>query len=201
MIAYLEGRLEALWGNTALIVTKGGVGYSLALPAHTLQNLPKIGEQVAFYTSLIVREDALELFGFATLEEKQTFEKLLTISKVGARTAQAILSIFRPEDLRKLVTNDDSSMLMRVPGIGKKTSQHIFLEIKDKLGPLDAKEALGPDFKGDSQVMRNVLDGLLGLGYAEKESIPVVVKILKANPSLSIAETLRAALKALAEAK
>ncbi|MBQ9536397.1 MAG: Holliday junction branch migration protein RuvA [Desulfovibrionaceae bacterium] len=199
MISYLEGRVQATFGNVCVLLTPGGVGYSVALPAHTLQALPKQGEQVAFFTHLVVREDNLELFGFSTLDELQTFEKLITITKVGARTAQAILSIFRPDDLRSMVTHDDSSLLIRVPGIGKKTAQRIFLELKDKLGPLNVEEIVGTSFTGDPQVFRNVLDGLAGLGYSEKESIPVVTKILQATPTLSIAEALRAALKALSE--
>ena len=101
MIAYLEGRLAEIWGNACLIVTEGGVGYEVALPAHTLAALPGKGEHLTLYTSLAVREDALELFGFATFEERQTFEVLVSISKVGARTALGILSIFRPDDLRR----------------------------------------------------------------------------------------------------
>ena len=102
MIAYLEGRLAEIWGNACLLVTEGGVGYEVALPAHTLAALPGRGEHLTLYTSLAVREDALELFGFATFEERQTFEVLVSISKVGARTALGILSIFRPDDLRRV---------------------------------------------------------------------------------------------------
>lgn len=126
MIAYIEGRLAEVWGNACLVVTEGGVGYEVALPAHTLAALPGKGGSVALYTSLAVREDALELFGFASFEERQTFEVLVSISKVGARTALAILSIFRPDDLRRLVLEDDVLALTRVSGIGKKTAQHVF---------------------------------------------------------------------------
>jgi len=120
MIAYLEGRLAEIWGNACLVVTQGGVGYEVALPAHTLAALPGRGEPLVLYTSLAVREDALELFGFATFEERQTFEVLVSISKVGARTALGILSIFRPDDLRRVVLEDDVLALTRVSGIGQK---------------------------------------------------------------------------------
>ena len=89
MIAYLEGLLAETWGTSCIVVTRGGVGYELDLPAHTMASLPGRGESVALYTSLVVREDAQQLFGFATFEERQVFEVLLTISKVGARTALA----------------------------------------------------------------------------------------------------------------
>ena len=103
MIAYLEGLLAETWGTSCIVVTRGGVGYELDLPAHTMASLPGRGESVALYTSLVVREDAQQLFGFATFEERQVFEVLLTISKVGARTALAILSLYRPDDLRRIV--------------------------------------------------------------------------------------------------
>ena len=83
MIAYLEGLLAETWGTSCIVVTRGGVGYELDLPAHTMASLPGRGESVALYTSLVVREDAQQLFGFATFEERQVFEVLLTISKAS----------------------------------------------------------------------------------------------------------------------
>ena len=132
MIAFLEGRLDEVFNNVCLVLTQGGVGYAVSVPAHTRANLPKRGEQLRLYTSLVVREDAMELFGFATFEERQAFELLVTISKVGAKTALAVLSIFRPQDLQRIVADDDPMVLTQVPGIGKKTAQHVFLELKDK---------------------------------------------------------------------
>lgn len=202
MIAYLEGRLAETWGNACLIVTEGGVGYEVALPAHTLAALPGRGEQLALYTSLAVREDALELFGFASFEERQTFEVLVSISKVGARTALAILSIFRPDDLRRLVLEDDVLALTRVSGIGKKTAQHVFLELKYKLKVEDVPQAAVLAASGrPGSVFRDVLDGLANLGYAEDECAPLVKKILHEEPDLDVTGALRAALKALAKGR
>lgn len=202
MIAYLEGRLAETWGNTCLILTAGGVGYEVALPTHTLAALPGKGEPVALFTSLAVREDALELFGFATFEERQTFEVLVSISKVGARTGLAILSVYRPEDLRRLVLEEDVLSLTRVSGIGKKTAQHIFLELKYKLSVDDAPQAAVLAATGrPGSVYRDVLAGLANLGYAEEECAPLVKKILHAEPDLDVTGTLRAALKALAKGR
>lgn len=202
MIAYLEGRLAETWGNACLILTAGGVGYEVAVPVHTLAALPGKGEPVALFTSLAVREDALELFGFATFEERQTFEVLVSISKVGARTALAILSIYRPEDLRRLVLEEDVLSLTRVSGIGKKTAQHIFLELKYKLKADDAPQtAVLTATGGPGSVYRDVLAGLGNLGYAEEECAPLVKKILHAEPDLDVTGTLRAALKALAKGR
>ncbi len=202
MIAYVEGRLAQVWGNTCLVVTEGGVGYAVALPAHTLAALPGRGEAVAFYTSLAVREDALELFGFASFEERQTFAVLVSISKVGARTALGILSIFRPEDLRRLVLEDDVLALTRVSGIGKKTAEHIFLELKYKLKVDDTPQtAVLAGGARPGSVFRDVLDGLGNLGYSEDECAPMVKKILMEEPDLDVTGALRAALKTLAKGK
>ena len=203
MIAYVEGRLAQVWGNTALVVTQGGVGYAVGLPAHTLASLPGRGEAVAFYTSLAVREDALELFGFASFEERQTFEVLVSISKVGARTALGILSIFRPDDLRRLVLEDDVLALTRVSGIGKKTAEHISLELKYKLKVDDAPQAAALVGSGvrPGSVFRDVLDGLGNLGYSEDACAPMVKKILLEEPDLDVTGALRAALKTLAKGK
>ncbi|MDE7372146.1 MAG: Holliday junction branch migration protein RuvA [Desulfovibrio sp.] len=202
MIAYIEGRLGEVWGNACLVVTDAGVGYAVALPAHTFAALPTVGGQVAFYTFLCVREDALELFGFATFEERQTFETLLSISKVGARTALSILSTFRPADLRRLVQEDDVLALTQVTGIGKKTAQHIFLELKYKLKTDDAPQAviLAPDGRPGS-VFRDALAGLTNLGYSEGECGPLLREILHDEPDLDVTGALRAALKALAKGK
>ena len=202
MIAYLEGRLAEIWGNACLVVTQGGVGYEVALPAHTLAALPGRGEPLALYTSLAVREDALELFGFATFEERQTFEVLVSISKVGARTALGILSIFRPDDLRRVVLEDDVLALTRVSGIGKKTAEHVFLELKYKLKVEDVPQAtvLSSGVRPGS-VFRDVLDGLGNLGYEPDECAPLVKKLLLEEPDLDVTGALRAALKALARGK
>src|SRR5262245_56276171 len=133
MIAYLEGRLGQVFESGCLLITSGGVGYEVSLPTHTLAALPPVGGTICLYTITVVREDALELYGFNSWDERQTFLVLTSISKVGAKIATAILSHFRPDDLRRLVLEDDFMLLTQVSGIGKKTAQHIFLELKYKL--------------------------------------------------------------------
>lgn len=197
MIAYVEGRLAEVWGNACVVMTEGGVGYEIALPNHTLSRLPERGGHVAFHTSLTVREDAQELYGFDTWEERRTFQVLVTISKVGAKTALAILSLYRPDDLRRLVLEDDVQSLTRVSGIGKKTAQHIFLELKYKLKAEDMPVAAAPVAAATGSVFRDALDGLSNLGYAEEEAAPVLKKVLHDEPDLDVSGALRAALKGL----
>lgn len=126
MIAYLEGLLAESWGTSCIVVTRGGVGYAAGSARHIHGILPGRGESVALYTSLVVREDAQQLFGFATFEERQVFEVLLTISKVGARTALAILSLYRPDDPAPHRAGRGRGCLTRVSGIGKKTASMFF---------------------------------------------------------------------------
>ena len=114
MIAYIEGRLAEVCANACVVVTEGGVGYEVYLPQQTRLQLPERGGHVRFYICHIVREDAQELFGFETWDERQTFIVLTSISKVGARTALGILSAFRPDDLRRLVLEDDVLALTQV---------------------------------------------------------------------------------------
>lgn len=197
MIAYLEGKLVEKDANACVVATAGGIGYELFLPVHTFAQLPERGEGIKFFTYLVVREDAQELFGFDTWEERQLFLMLLSISKVGARTALSIVSTFRPEDIQRLVLEEDIQALTQVPGIGKKSAQHIFLELKYKL----KANALpsGSASSSPRSVYRDVLTGLEGLGYTEPEASPILKAILQAEPDLDVSGALRATLKALAK--
>ncbi len=195
MIAYIEGRLAEVCANACVVVTEGGVGYEVFVPQQTLLALPARGSLVRFYTCHIVREDAQELYGFETWDERQTFLVLISISKVGARTALGILSAFR---LRRLVVEDDVLALTQVSGIGKKSAQHIFLELKYKLKTEDMPAAAVLQLGVPGSVYRDALNGLEGLGSAEAEAAPVLKNILHEEPDLEVSEALRAALKALA---
>lgn len=197
MIGYIEGRLLEKEENACLVLTSGGVGYELFLPAHSLAHLPAKGEEVCFYVHTQVREDALELFGFASWDERSTFQTLIGINRVGARTALAVLGVFRPDDLRQLVLDEDVMGLTRVPGIGKKSAQQIFLELKYKL-KLDALPARAGAATGGAGLFRDAVAGLSNLGYAEDEAAQVVKEALAAEPDLDVGGLMRAALKRMA---
>ena len=203
MLAYIEGRLLERAENSCVLVTAGGVGYEIFLPEHALSSLPAQGGMASFFTSFIVREDAQELFGFPTWDERQTFVLLRGINRVGARTALAILSQYRPDDLRRIVAEDDANALTRVPGIGKKTAQQLFLELKYKLKPGDGPVSLSAPGSASpaSNVYRDALTGLANLGYDEDMAGPLLKEALAADPDLSVGEALRAALKALGKGK
>ena len=203
MLAYIEGRLLERTETSCVLVTAGGVGYEIFLPEHALASLPAQGGMASFFTSFIVREDAQELFGFPTWDERQTFVLLRGINRVGARTALAILSQYRPDDLRRIVAEDDANALTRVPGIGKKTAQQIFLELKYKLKPGDGPISLSaPSASAPANtVYRDALTGLANLGYDEDMAGPLLKEALAADPDLSVGEALRAVLKAVGKGK
>ncbi|MFV0349173.1 MAG: Holliday junction branch migration protein RuvA [Halodesulfovibrio sp.] len=201
MIAYLEGRLAEAGESSIILVTPGGVGYEVHLPVHTLSRLPERGGEIAAFTYTVVREDALELYGFQTWDERQTFAVLISISKVGAKTALAILSQFRPDDLRQVVAEDDVEALTRVSGIGKKSAQHIFLELKYKLKVESVPGGAVLSGTAPGSLYRDALTGLCNLGYSEDEAGPVLKNVLKDEPDLDVGGALRAALKALAKGR
>jgi Holliday junction DNA helicase RuvA len=197
MIGYIEGALLEITDNACLVLTSGGVGYELFLPAHSLARLPEKGATVKFFVHTNVREDALDLFAFDTWDERGIFQTLITINRVGARTALGILGVFRPDDLRQLVLDEDVFGLTRVSGIGKKTAQQIFLELKFKL-----KMGVAPQrivATGGNTLVRDAVIGLANLGYADDEAAFVVKEVLKAEADLDLSGILRAALKLMAK--
>lgn len=200
MIAYIEGKLLALWDKNCIIVSNDGVGYEMGLSATALASLPPIGEKCALYLSLVAREDALELYGFQDLEEKRAFEILTGISKVGARTALAILSVFQAQDLCQMATCGDYQPLTTVSGIGNKTAQHIFLELKYKMAPLG--KTTGPQpVAAKSSPMADAVAALVNLGYGEEEASQVTRKILEEEADLDLSALIRSALKNLSKGK
>ena len=188
MIGRIAGRLVAKH-PPQIVVDVHGVGYELDVPMSTLFQLPSTGSDVALLTHLIVREDAHQLFGFATDGERNLFRQLLKISGVGARTALAVLSGMSVADVKQAVSEQDSARLVKVPGIGKKTAERLLLELKDKLDV--AIVAVQSD---SSSAGSDVINALLALGYSDKEA-QFAVKNLDA--SLSVTEAIRQALKVL----
>ncbi|EHJ49649.1 Holliday junction DNA helicase RuvA [Solidesulfovibrio carbinoliphilus subsp. oakridgensis] len=200
MIGYVEGRVLARRERWAIVLTPGGVGYELELPDPVAAALPPQGGQVCLFVHTVVREDALELFGFATLDDRETFRTLIGITKLGPRTALAILSRFTTEDLLRIVATGDADALVRVPGIGKKSAQRIFIELTYKLegkGPVSA----GPHPAIGGGVLADVIAGLTNLGYPDADASRVAGAVLEAEPDLDVAQALRQALKRLASEK
>ena len=202
MLAYVEGRVLERAESSCVLLTPAGIGFEIFAPAHTLLSLPVRGEKACLYTTFVVREDAQELFGFSTWDERQTFILLTGINRVGARTALSILSVFRPDDLRRMVAQDDASGLTRVPGIGKKTAQQIFLELKYKM-KADYKDlAASPDVSpAVSTVFRDVMAALVGMGMEEDQVGKVLSDILAKEPDIDEKKMLSRAFKIMGSGK
>ncbi len=191
MIGRLVGRLVAKH-PPQVTLDVGGVGYELDVPMSTFYNLPAAGDTATLYTHLVVREDAHTLYGFASLEERSVFRQLIRISGIGARTALALLSGLSVAELAQSVATQDSARLTKVPGIGKKTAERLLLELKGKLA-----EALpGAGGAAPAGAAADILNALLALGYSEKEAAAAAKTL---PPGVSVAEGIRAALKALAK--
>ncbi len=201
MIAYIDGHVLEITDNACVIRTGGGVGYEIFLTGPALGRLPEREGQARFFCATVVREDALELYGFDTWDERETFLVLTSISRIGARTAMNILTVFRPDDLRDLIAADDPLSLTRVSGIGKKTAQQIFLDLRYKLKLTSSMPGAALTGTCAGSVLKDAVAGLMNLGYPEDESINVVKKALADEPDLDVGEALRAALKLMAKSR
>ena len=174
----------------AVLVDVQGVGYEVDVPMSTFYNLPGLGERVSLLTHFVVREDAQQLFGFLTAEERTTFRELVKISGVGPRTALAILSGLSVAELAAAVSRQDGARLVKVPGIGKKTAERLLLELKGKLGP----DLALPAATAASDAQADIVQALVALGYSEREA-GAALKGLPAE--VGVSEGIKLALRAL----
>jgi holliday junction DNA helicase RuvA len=188
MIASLQGRVLAAHSDHVIVVVNG-IGYKVFVPEPASFD-DRDGETVFLYTLLIVREDALSLYGFRTVSEREVFETLLKVNGVGPRMALAILSTISIDNLRSAVLSERAELLTRVPGIGKKTAQKIVFELKDKL-------AIGLDTVPVvelSDVNSEVMDALVALGYSIVEAQTAIQSLPKDAPD-DIEERIRLTLQ------
>jgi Holliday junction DNA helicase RuvA len=193
MIGRIHGKL-AEKRPPQIVVDVQGVGYEIDVPMSTFYNLPAAGAEVSLYTHMVVREDAHQLFGFATEGERHAFRKLLKISGVGARTALSVLSGLSVSDLRAAIAAQDGGRLTKIPGIGKKTAERLLLELRDKLD--GAPGSITPS--EDNSQSGDVTNALLALGYNEREAA-WAMKQLPAG--LNVAEGIRHSLRLLSKSK
>lgn len=172
MYAFIEGQVCEKTNNT-LVLLAGGVGYQISCSMNTLQAAPMTGETMRCFTWLSVREDAMELFGFATMEEKQLFLSLTSVSGVGPKMALGLLGSMPLRDLNLAILLGDVTALSRAPGIGKKTAQRIALELKDKISQadVDAGSTGAPaavPLTADN--FAEAIEALTALGYSATEA-------------------------------
>ena len=181
MYAFIEGEVCEK-ANGSLILLAGGVGWQLICSNNTLSAAPALGEKMRCYTFLSVREDAMELFGFATREEKELFLQLTSVSGVGPKTALGLLGAMPLRDLNLAILLGDVNALSRAPGIGKKTAQRIALELKDKITQADVSASAGalPDASGSPAAADSIseaVEALIALGYSSTEARTAVSRV------------------------
>ncbi len=178
----------------AVVVDVNGVGYEVEVPMSTFYNLPETGAKVTLLTQFVVREDAQLLYGFLSQREREAFRQLVKVSGIGAKSALGILSGLSVDDLAHAIATQDAALLVRIPGIGKKTAERLLLELRDKL-PLAGTAAILSG--GQSQAAGNdVLNALLALGYNEREAL-TAIKQLPAG--VTVSDGIRLALKTLSK--
>jgi holliday junction DNA helicase RuvA len=197
MIARLTG-LVAEKSVDHAILDVNGVGYRVSLSAVALAALPPPGERVSLRTYTHVREDALQLFGFATEAEEQVFAELISVKNVGPRAAQNILSGIEARDLARAVADGDVARLTKVPGVGKKTAERLCLELKEKLVTL--ARAAAPSQKRAAGPFEQVEQALLGLGYKPQQAEAAVASLRERedlDDGAPLDDLLREALKLL----
>ena len=182
MYAFIEGEVCEKT-NGSLVLLAAGVGWQLNCSNNTLQAAPALGEKMRCYTFLSVREDAMELFGFATREEKELFLQLTSVSGIGPKTALGLLGSMPMRDLNLAILLGDVNALSRAPGIGKKTAQRIALELKDKISQASisagsdsgAPEAAAAFSAGDAA--SEAVEALIALGYSSTEARNAVSRV------------------------
>jgi Holliday junction DNA helicase RuvA len=187
MIALVEGRV-AVRRADHVVVSCGGVGYRLAVSAETLRHVPRVGEPAALHTHLIVRDDALLLYGFATEEERDLFLLLIGVQAVGPKMALAVLSGGPPREVLGAVAAGDTARLQAAPGIGKRTAERIVVELREKVGAA-VDDPIVITRGDDPRALAR--DGLVGLGFSPQEAD----KLLDGAPGDSPEDLIAHALK------
>jgi Holliday junction DNA helicase RuvA len=192
VIALVRGEVAVRRADHVVVLT-GGVGYRLAVSAETLRQVPAIGKQVTLHSHLVVRDDAIALFGFATEEERDLFLALIGVQSVGPKVALAVLSGGTPRELIKALAAGDAARLQAVPGIGKRTAERIIVELREKVGGVELEEQIVIS-RGDDP-RRLARDGLVELGFSVVEADELLRDAPDDTPETLIANALRTARK------
>jgi len=196
VIAHLRGILLDKHPNQAIIET-GGVGYDVTISVPTFSEMSQVGTEISLHIYTHVREDALALYGFGRPEEKQLFEKLLTVSGIGPKLAITILSGMAADEMTRAIRANDVARLTKIPGIGKKTAERMVLELRDKLPPAGAEAVT--EIPSLTAVQEDVLSALTNLGYQRSLAEKAVATVSRNGKSGPFETMFRDALAVLAK--
>jgi holliday junction DNA helicase RuvA len=190
VIALISGTVAVRRGDH-VVVDCGGVGYRLAVSAETLRKVPAAGHEVVLHTHMVVRDDALLLYGFASEEERELFLMLLGVQAVGPKVALAVLSAGPPRDLLAALAAGDAARFQAVPGIGKRTAERIIVELREKVGVSSPPQTISVRRSDDPRSLAR--EGLLELGYSPQEADELLAGARGERPEDLLADALRAA--------
>ena len=198
MIAQLRGRILEKQPNR-IVIDVNGVGYDVSVPLSTYYGLGDAGAEIALRIHTHVREDALALYGFATPLEQELFLRLIGVSGIGPKVALAVLSGIETAELMRAIEHSDVARLTAIPGVGKKTSERIVLELKDRLPRVPAAAVSAGDNGASAPLVRDdVLSALVNLGYHRPLAEKAVAAAMKAAPDAGFERTLKQSLRELA---
>lgn len=196
MIAFLEGLLD-FKQPTRILVNVNGVGYEVSIPVSTYDQLPEEGEKLRIHTTMIVREDSMQLYGFASLDEKEFFHDLIAISGIGPKVATGILSGTNLQDFRDFIITNNLTRLKNLPGIGKKTAERLVLELKDKYARSAKTMGIGTDAATTPSYFDDAVLALVSLGYSKAAVVKILDQIVKESSPVSMERMIKEALRRL----
>lgn len=199
MLYNIRGKLTVSDVNF-IVVECGGVGFKCFTTLNTVKNIGRTGDEVNVFTYLAVREDAMDLYGFATLDELNAFKLLISVSGIGPKAAAAILSELAPDRLAVCIASGDAKAITKAQGVGKKTAERVVLELKDRMGSIavgDTSDVVSSVASvGESSNSAEAVEALVALGYSQSDAAVVVGSMDK---SLTVDEMIRNGLKQLAK--
>lgn len=198
MIAYLTGKIT-FKSPTHIFLETGGIGYMVKISLNTYERIQQL-EQCTLHTSLIVKIEnqsvsGYDLYGFFEDGEKDLFEKLISVSGVGAATARMMLSSFKPDEIRNAILMENEAMIQSIKGIGPKSAKRIILELKDKVGKMSSEHNLQPS--SNNTMKEEALFALLALGFNKPAAEKVIIKLMSSGETKSVEHLIKEALKLL----
>jgi len=203
MIALLSGKLLEKQANS-VIVDVGGVGYEVTIPLSTFYELGEIGSNVQLRIFTHVREDAIQLFGFRTLRERELYLKLISVQGIGAKSGITMLSGMSADEIIAALRSDDLARLTSIPGVGRKTAERLVIELRDKVGDLSSTGASSSQAASASQrsadaIFDDALSALINLGYQRNAAEKALQQAIKDGAELTVQKLLRQSLQLLAK--
>ena len=193
MISYLNGEL-ARKSLEYIVINVNGVGYKVNTPGSVQSKLPRVGNQVELHIYTYVREDAIRLYGFSSLEALELFEKLLGVSKIGPKSALSTLSTMSVRNFKLALINGETETLKQIKGVGKKTAKRLILELQEKV---EVDKIVDSTSDIDKTKVEDAMQGLVGLGYRKSQARKVVKQVVEEDSDLAVEDIIRKGLSVI----